>query len=84
MASGGLPLGAAAGEPLVGRQGPVNAPSMRATRSARACRSRRTSPQLGAGTRQGVSNGVDALLQTTALQYHHRHQHGEQGHADTS
>ena len=31
----GEPLDAAAGEPLVGRQGPVNAPSMRATRSAK-------------------------------------------------
>ena len=42
-ASGGV-LDAGAGVPLVGRQGPVNAPSMRATRSARACRSRRNSP----------------------------------------
>ena len=31
----GEPLDAAAGEPLVGRQGPVNAPLMRATRSAK-------------------------------------------------
>ena len=43
VASGGV-LDAGAGEPLVGRQGPVNAPSMRATRSAMACKSRRNSP----------------------------------------
>ena len=66
----GEPLEASAGEPLVGRQGPVNAPSMRATRSARACRPR----QFGRGSRQSVGNGVYALFQAAALQYHHWHQ----------
>ena len=73
MASGGS-LDAAEGEPLVGRQGPVNARSMRATRSAKACRSRRTS---ASSTRQGFGNGVYALLQAPALRYQH-------GHANTS
>ena len=40
--------------------------------------------QFGTGSRQGVGNGVYALFQATALQYHHRYQYGEQGHADTS
>ena len=66
----GEPLEASAGEPLVGRQGSVNAPSMRATRSARARRSR----QFGRGSRQSVGNGVYALFQAAALQYHHWHQ----------
>lgn len=37
--------GAGAGEPFVGRQGPVSAPSTRATRSLSACTSLRNSPR---------------------------------------
>ncbi len=78
MAFGGPPLGAVASKPLVGRQEPVNAPRCRqraaAPRSARACRSRRTSRQLGTGSRQSVGDGVYALFQAAALQDHHRHQ----------
>ena len=59
-------LEAAAGEPAKGRS---THPRCEPCAPAKACRSRHTSANSGAGTRQGVDNGVYALLQATALQY---------------
>lgn len=75
--------------------GPVSAPSTRVPRAPPGmqvaaylrqfgAQLRHGGAQLGTGSRQSVGNGVHALLQAAALQYHHRHQHSQQGHADTS
>ena len=77
MASPGAVLGA--GVPFAGgRHGPLMAPSMRATRSARACRSRRTS-HVGGQRLEASDHARLEPIHAPALRQQQRHQHGQQG-----